>query len=510
MNLLAPRHSSLRRSSLRLAHLLLVCALLVPSGSTIAAPGGFAGFTMPADAAGQQALFKRALDANLGNDFFSTGSAAKNVGVIKEMLVAGFGSLSSTERTSLLGQLGALGTGKGESAVRIILGGLGPGYVKFGQILSSRGDLVGDRYRTELQKLTDAAPPATIEQVQQAVQKAAGKPLAKIFKSFDTKPLGVGSVAQVHRAQLHNGQWVAVKVIKPGVKTALASNLTQMKNVVAQAQGLGEFMAPVLDQLSKISAFETNLSYEGKAIRKASRLMRGLGGLEQAPHVYRNISNADLLVEALAPGKKANVAAQSMSDAERKVVGDRLMMSIFRQIFFDGFFHADPTEANVFAAPGKKGTTLTFIDWGLHARIGLEQRVQLIKLVGAIVANKPEMVLSTLQQIDTNKTAPAKLQPIVGRLMGWGAPAGAKLQQILIDTQKVGLKVPHAVTLVSKAIFQAEGLAQQIHPDAKTPQLAELKQAALRYPLQRVKGALLNLKDRVTFRNYRASRVKAR
>ena len=228
----------------------------------------------------------------------------------------------------------------------------------------------------------------------------------------------------------------------------------------------------------------------------------GMGGLELTPKVYRRMSNADLLIEGLADGEKATVAMKKLDDGQRKVLANRLLNSMFRQIFLDGFFHADPTEANVFVKAGKN-PTFTFIDWGLHGKISLKQRYKLLKLVGAIAANKPDMVLQTLKQLDTKATSTEKLDPIVKRLMGWNAPLGAKLQQIIIDSQKVGLRVPHAVTLVSKSLFQAEGLAQQIHRDAKTPQLSSLKQEAMRYPGRRIKGFFLNIADRFKIRRPR-------
>ncbi len=443
--------------------------------------------------------FQQVLDRALRPDFLKSCSS-RNVGVIKEMLAAGFDALSAQRQAQLFQDLLRHQAGKGspEAAVRIILGGLGPGFVKFGQIMSSRSDMVGEGYRSELQQLTDKAPAMGIDQVQQAIVKATGRPLGRTFKQLDEVPLGVGSVAQVHRAQLHNNRWVAVKVIKPGIKDDLQANLGQMSAVVGRAQGIGEFLSPVLEELRKISARETDLSVEARATRRAGRLMRGSDN-ESTPHVYRRLSSAGLLVESLSAGSKATEAVKGMDVGARRVAGDGLMVSMFRQIFLDGFFHADPTDANVFIHAKGKAPALSFIDWGLHAKISVGERLQLLKLFGAVAMNKPEQVMSQLRRLDVNATGRDKLQPVVHRLMEWKAPVCAKTQQLLLDAQKAGLRVPHSVTLVAKALYQAEGLAQQIHPGAGAPGLSTLKTVALRYPLRRTRGFVRNVADRLRF-----------
>ncbi len=240
--------------------------------------------------------------------------------------------------------------------LRLALESLGPVFVKFGQLLSVRRDLIPDEIAEELAKLQDAVPPFTWIEVEAALARAYGKPSAEVFRSFDRAPVASASVAQVHFAVLPDGREVAVKILRPGIREVIAKDVALLH---ALASVLERFLADGrrlrLDEV--VGEFETTIANELDLLREAgnaSQLKRNFADarLLIVPEVYWDWCNHDVMVMQRIDGIAVN-AVEELRRAGidiKKLARDGVEI-FYTQVFRDGFFHADMHPGNIFVAP---------------------------------------------------------------------------------------------------------------------------------------------------------------
>src|SRR5258708_6689515 len=240
--------------------------------------------------------------------------------------------------------------------LRLALESLRPVFLKFGQLLSVRRDLIPDEIAEELAKLQDAVPPFTWIEVEAALARAYGKPSAEVFRSFDRAPVASASVAQVHFAVLPDGREVAVKILRPGIREVIAKDVALLH---ALASVLERFLADGrrlrLDEV--VGEFETSIANELDLLREAgnaSQLKRNFADarLLIVPEVYWDWCNHDVMVMQRIDGIAVN-AVEELRRAGidiKKLARDGVEI-FYTQVFRDGFFHADMHPGNIFVAP---------------------------------------------------------------------------------------------------------------------------------------------------------------
>jgi len=360
--------------------------------------------------------------------------------------------------------------------LRIILQQLGPTYVKVGQMIASRGDVLPADVIAELSKLQSDAAPFPWVDAALMIKSELGREPDQLFASIEHEPFAAASTAQVHRATLHDGTLVAVKVQRPqiiaktkadlGVMTELAS-IAERRIGIARKVGLrpmvAEFASGVLKELDY-----TNEAYHAK--RLADNMVRFPE--ITVPHVYDDLSSSRVLTMDFISGIKVS-NAQALRDAgfDTEALGAVFIRSVIKQILIDGFFHGDPHPGNLMAEPATK--RLVFLDLGLMGQLKGTQRLDLLGLIyalkqidiggiadGLMALGKPTPEFDE-EQFRTDVDRLARQYLVYGGVTSIGEALSGFMGAVFDN----GLRLDSSLTLAIKAIIQSEETARVLAPD---------------------------------------------
>ena len=355
---------------------------------------------------------------------------------------------------------------------------LGPTFVKFGQLLSLRPDLVPKEYSEEFEKLQDHVPSFSYTQVKKIVETELGKKLGKLFKSFDQKPLACASIAQVHRAVLKSGRKVVVKVQRPNLKDIIDTDLDILFHL---AQSLEKNFSGMKNynpvDLVKEFALWTRkeLNFEIEA-RNATILRERLKDNKQViiPKVYPAFSSKRILTMDFIDGVKINdFAALKRYHLNRKELVMTYFTSILEQALLHGLFHADPHPANIFV---QKNGKIAYIDYGIVGELTSQDQKKVIRFINSIHdkdAQKSMDIIITLAK-DTSKANLAEFKNHAKDILEevYRSEVGEKsfgnaLYEIIGKGAQYGVIFDPNHVLMAKAVYQAEGLAMSLYPQFK-------------------------------------------
>ncbi|MBN8248764.1 MAG: AarF/ABC1/UbiB kinase family protein [Verrucomicrobia bacterium] len=285
--------------------------------------------------------------------------------------------------------------------LRLALEELGPTFVKAGQIVSSRSGLVPPDYVAELSRLQDAVTPMPFDSVEQVLNAELRRPWSEVFVSVDREPLGAASIGQVHRALLHTGEEVVVKVQRPGILDKVQTDLDILARFVGLLEHQVEEMrvwrpVALVEQLRRDLLRELDYQVEAGNMRRFAEQFRGRAGLK-VPAAYAEYSTSRLLVMDLISGQKlAEFAAAEPAGPRRAGVAESIADLVMQQIFVHGFFHADPHPGNLMILPGP---TVCFLDFGMMGFLPREGREGFASLVGAIAERDEEAATRALLEL---------------------------------------------------------------------------------------------------------------
>ncbi|MEZ4323059.1 MAG: AarF/UbiB family protein [Myxococcota bacterium] len=244
---------------------------------------------------------------------------------------------------------------------------LGPTFVKLGQVLSVRPDILPDDVLKEFETLQDRVPPMPFENVREVVEAELHQPLEDVFEAFDEVPLGSASIAQVHRAVLHGGHEVAVKLQRQGIERKIRSDIHILYTLANLLEG--QFTLPglhtptdIVHEFDQAIMVELDFLQELKA---AERLLRHTGGDDRAikvPKVYPRWSTRRLLVMEMIRGKPLGTVLNELEGPKRRLLAHAIMEATYRQVFEYGFFHGDPHPGNLFVTEDGR---LAYLDFGV-------------------------------------------------------------------------------------------------------------------------------------------------
>ncbi len=231
-----------------------------------------------------------------------------------------------------------------------ILQDFGPTFVKIGQIASQQSEYISPEYCDALSKLRSKVAPMDLETVHAQIEKHLGKPLDELFASFDDKPLGSASIAQVHRAELFDGTVVAVKVRRPGVVDTVARDFALLERLIDTfaKNGLGGIdVKGLILELEKVSKIELDFTNEAANLEKFWSYNKDRP--VESPRCYREYTNEAILTEDFVTGHEVGDTAylDTLDDEERDRIAAIVADNFANQILVDGFYHADPHSGNV-------------------------------------------------------------------------------------------------------------------------------------------------------------------
>ncbi|MBT7888544.1 MAG: AarF/ABC1/UbiB kinase family protein [Deltaproteobacteria bacterium] len=360
--------------------------------------------------------------------------------------------------------------------IRLVFQELGPTFIKLGQLLSTRSDLISGEYHQELLKLQDQIPPASYEVVRKIIKNEFGKPPEELFRYFEKEPLAGASIGQVHKAQLKTGEMVAVKIQRPDIRKLVMTDLEIVLRLAALLErNIKEFeihrptriVAEFANSLSK----EIDYMVETAHIERFKRQFQGDRSIH-VPKVYRELTCEHVITMEYIDGIKiSEVELLKQKGYNLETIVKRSADLILKQIFIHGFFHGDPHHANVFILPGN---VICFLDFGMMGRINREERENFTNLALQIFDGDVKRAVNSLLKHTDYFKEPDKTQfeKDLSVLIDQHLYRPLKnldiarmLQQLLWITTKHELCFKPDLLLMVKALSTAEILGKELDPN---------------------------------------------
>ncbi|MFP4030636.1 MAG: AarF/UbiB family protein, partial [Desulfococcaceae bacterium] len=377
---------------------------------------------------------------------------------------------------------------------------LGPTFVKFGQILSLRVDLLPRPLIDELQKLQDEVAPVDFEEIRSVVEENLGGPLSGVFSTFEPTPVAAASLSQVHRAvHVDGGPALAVKVQRPGIRSVMETDLRIMQAIADRLhERISELRLYDLPGLVRVNGQilmrELDFAREARNMRIAKNKLAEVDGV-CVPDVFQTHSTDQMLVMEYVRGRRITQEVVDGLLDSKKMARDGLNASI-QQIFQDGFFHADPHPGNALITDEGE---ICMVDWGMVGRLTRSERKRLMELIQAVVDEEPERLADAVLDITTrgedNLDRTALERDMMDILDSYAAvpleevDIGRFLMDMTHTVRTHQLHLPPNLAIMIKALMTAEGLARQLYPRLNI--VAEIEPLVRRVAAQRYRPKVL-------------------
>ena len=367
--------------------------------------------------------------------------------------------------------------------LRLALEELGPTFVKLGQILAGRADLLGPEWIAELSQLHSRVPPVPMDELRAQLRDDLGGEPETVFAHFDTTPLAAASIAQVHRARLHDGTEVVVKIRRPHIVEKVQADLRLLERAAGVAETDWPALKPyrprqLVREFGRALQRELDLAAE---CRHAERIAANLAPLTDIviPRVHWAHTNERVNVQDCIVGVRGDdAAALAAADLDRPLLARRGARAVLKMIVEDGFFHADPHPGNVYYLPGNR---LAFIDFGMVGRLSRRRRDELLALLLGLVERRPQAVADVLMEWtggsggNGNGDGPAlQIEQLEDEIEAFveqyhGTPLaqlhlGAMLLDVTTILREHHLALPADLALLIKAFITLEAMGRGLDP----------------------------------------------
>lgn len=357
--------------------------------------------------------------------------------------------------------------------LRLILTDLGPTFVKLGQIMSSRPDMIPKAYCDELEKLCDDVQPMEFDEVRRVIEKSLGTPLEQVFCEFEREPLGAASIAQAHRARLVSGERVVVKVQREGIHDLMEQDIALMRHAAGLLKlGTGDTvdLNVVLDEMWVASQEEMDFLTEAANGEKFYELNRDVKYVT-CPRIHRNLTTRNVLVMEYIDGySMADLDGLKQAGYDLSEIGRKLADNYIKQITDDGFFHADPHMGNLMVRDGQ----IVFIDMGMMGRLSARDQALFTKGIRAVAQRDVESVAGVLLAMGKSAGHVDRLklqQDLDDMLTKYGDASLGSMDMARILNEGMDLakshhiSMPAGVTMLVRGIGTLEGVVVRLSPD---------------------------------------------
>jgi ubiquinone biosynthesis protein len=358
---------------------------------------------------------------------------------------------------------------------RLALEALGPTFMKLGQVLSMRPDLVPPAWSEELANLQDSCPVVPWEEIQKILKKEYGADFESMFSSIEETPIGDGSMAQVHRAVSKEGKHIVLKILRPNIEKIVHSDLEVLESIATLLNNhdakLGFNPKEVIDTFAEALENELDLRHEADS----TKLLKSMTAEDTAtfPEVFPNLSTKHILaIEEISGVELTKWKQQNYTQEQRDRIVANGAHAVVRQTLEIGFFHADPHPGNIFVLEDEK---LCFIDCGMTGRVEESMRKDLAMLLYGVSEKNIDNVTSAFLRLgditidDVNKRELRKdLRDFIERFtegpLG-DIDMGSMLTAFLNGLRKHNVKCPGDLILMIKALITIEGVGKQLSPE---------------------------------------------
>ena len=357
-----------------------------------------------------------------------------------------------------------------------VLEGLGPAFVKLGQALATRPDIIGVDLANELAQLHDKMEAFSFEKVKKSIKSETGKEISDIFKSFDEKPIAAASISQVHKGITFENETVAIKILRPGIEKAIFSDLRFFKWCANFLSSLDKEilflkLPKAVEIFEDLTKNEMDLRLEAAA---ANELDENFSNDERflVPKIYWTYTTKRILVSSWVEGTKINdLDSLRASNQDIETITKNSAEAFFLQVFRDGFFHADMHPGNVFILPDGK---IAPVDFGIMGRLQVSDRIFLARLLKSILEHNflkvaqlhsDKGILPTGSSIESFAQEIRSLStPILNKKLGQ-ISLGTLLGELFGLASKWRLKIQPQFLLLQKTMVMAEGIGRQLNPE---------------------------------------------
>lgn len=354
---------------------------------------------------------------------------------------------------------------------------LGPTFIKLGQVMAIREDLLPPSVTRELRNLFDQLPAISFDQIQTLIEESLQRPIAALFRHIEETPLGSASIAQVHKAETLDGQEVVVKVMKPGVRQTVIADLKLLEIVGHILQWIIPKYQPrrIVEEFSAYTIKEVDFIYEADHAEIFASNFRDIPDVV-FPQIYRSLSSEDVLTMEFFGGfSPRSDEVQRLTEEERQRVIDLGAASIIRMLYQDGFFHADLHAGNLKIIPGEDGLKVGFIDLGMVGRFEEKTKRRMLYYFHALVSGDVEGAARYLT--DMAHVGPGgdpqgfrrAVSDTARRFVLHGAQGDISVAQLILESVGLGGKYkvffPVEMTLMVKALVTYEGVGRTLDPN---------------------------------------------
>jgi ubiquinone biosynthesis protein len=332
-----------------------------------------------------------------------------------------------------------------ERRLRLVCEDLGPTFVKLGQLLSTRPDLLPESYIAELALLRDEVRPFPFSEAEEILAEEFGRPASEVFASIDPEPVASASISQVHRATLPDGRVVALKIRRPGIDKTVQADLDILRNLSQLAERRLPFLVPyapvsLAREFERSLKRELDLNVERRTMDRC-RSQLAHDPAAHVPEVFAEFSTGRILTMEFIGGVGVNdldgIRRMGLDPAQVAINGARILLT---QIFTFGFFHADPHPGNLRVLPGG---VVAPLDYGMFGQLDVATRERISDLLIGLLAQDTDRVLRALDALDIRgeRVDPRALRRDVGELV-------AAYSELSLDTIDLGQLLHELITLI--------------------------------------------------------------
>ncbi|MDA9574831.1 2-polyprenylphenol 6-hydroxylase [Gammaproteobacteria bacterium] len=365
---------------------------------------------------------------------------------------------------------------------------LGPIFIKFGQLLSTRTDIIDINTAKELQELTDSCKPFSVAKLKEIIEKELGSPINEMFNDFDDTPLAAASLAQVHSAKLPNGKNIVIKVLRPNIEKEVKKNLRLLKAAakvctyfyseshrIKPVEVVKDYESTILRELDlRLEAANTNLTRKNFANSEELYI----------PEVYWEMTTSRVMVlEEIDGIPCTDIEEINKHGINKKRLAENGVMIFLNQVFRDNFFHADMHPGNIFVSKKNPDTPgYIAIDCAITGSLSNDERYILARMLQAVIKQNykslaqlfisSEWVNPSSNVIELENTLRACCEPIFEKPLS-EIEFGKLLLYLFQSTRPFGLSLQPSLVLLQKTLIHIEGMGRQIYPELDFWGLAE-------------------------------------
>ena len=354
---------------------------------------------------------------------------------------------------------------------------MGPTFIKLGQLLSTRGDLLPQRYLKALERLQDDVEPASYDEIVETIEKGLGVRLSKVFDNFEKSPIGSASLGQVHRAKLRSGREVVVKVQRAGIRERMTDDLEALEAIAEYADSHTDLgrkyrFSGTIEQFRRSLMDELDYQFEAQNLKEMRESLGEFRNIVVPEPIDQLCSSKVLTMEYLDGVKVTELPGVAKTELDGESLADEIFRAYLHQVLVEGTYHADPHPGNLLVTSDSK---IALLDLGMVGRIDERMQDNLLHLLVAISDNRADRLSEVALRISSEENPELDKRAFTGELSELvGKAQGSSVQQlefgsIVMEIMRIcaehGLVIPREMSMLGKTLLNLDRVGIALSPD---------------------------------------------